>query len=264
LAFASPANAQTPCTQGISGGGNACGPYSWSGWPGSNGYNTYVVDQNVGAQPGSTGQIVVNNPSSWSATANYQSCGGCVQTFTAVQQLTNNWGNGGFNGSSDMPLSKLNLLQVVYSESSPQNSGTQYEFAPDLWTQYSSDIMMWADTSPVRCNGNGLSSNEILGQANLSGQNWTVYRYGGPGSEIIMILDGTSSTDPVATDTCARQTSGTLHVLAALKWVSAHVAGAPSWSSQTMSQFNTGWEITDANGAGTFNVNNMTYKVSVK
>lgn len=266
---AAPASAATPCTAQV---GGACGGYGWAGWPGSNGFNTYVQDQGVGPAPGSTGSITVTDPSNWSATASYGDCGGCVQTFTAVQQLTNNWGTGGFNGSSNMPLPALSKLQVVYSETSPSaDAGNQYEFAPDLWTNYGSDIMMWADTSTQangsegsRCDNNGLNASNIIGQANLSGQPWTVYSFG-KNSEIIFVLDGSTSTDPVDTDTCAQQESGTLHVLAALQWVSAHraVTGAPAWTSQFMTQFNTGWEITAGDG-GTYNVNSLAYNVTIK
>jgi hypothetical protein len=260
------ASADTTCTAGI---GGVCGAYSWTGWPGSNGYNTYVVDQSVDVQSGDTGSITATSPSGWSATADYASCGGCVQTYTAVQQLTNNWTGAGWTGPgpyTNTPLNALSKLQVAYSETSPAGAGNQYEFAPDLWTNYSDDIMLWADTSPVRCDDNGLNTGSIIGQANLGGQNWTVYRYGGQGGEIVFILDGSASTDPVSTDTCAQQESGTLHVLAALKWVSQHraVTGAPTWANQDIAQLNTGWEITDADGTGTYSVSQLSYDVAVK
>lgn len=249
-----------PCTAPI---GDGCGAYSWSGWPGSNGFNTYVMDQAVNVQPGSTGSVTANSPSSWATTASYTDCGGCVQTFNAVQQLTNNWGTGGFNGSSDMPLSALSKLQVVYTESDPAQPGNQYEFAPDLWTYYSSDIMMWADTSHVRCANNGLNSGNIIGQTKLgTTRNWTVYRYGGPGNEIVFVLDGGTSTDPVSTGTCAQQHSGTLHVLSALRWLANHGIG-PAWADQHMTQLNTGWEITAGDG-GTYSVTRLSYPVTVK
>lgn len=256
------------CNAGI---GGTCGAYDWAGWPGSNGFNTYVVDQAINVQPGGTGSIAVNGPSDWATTANYNSCGGCVQTFNAVQQLTNNWGSGGWNGGNDTPVSALSKLQVTYTETSPAGSGNQYEFSPDVWTNYagqqgggSGDIMMWGDTSHQRCVGNGLSSSDILGQATISKQHWTVYRYGTAGAEIIFILDGTSSTNPVGTGTCATQKSGTFHVLSALKWLSKHnVAKFPAFANLTMDQLNTGWEITDGAGPG-YSVTRLSYPVAVK
>lgn len=256
------------CTAQI---GDGCGAYSWSGWPGSNGFNTYVVDQDVGAQHGDTGSITADSPSSWTAQGNYVSCGGCVQTYTAVQQLMNNWGSGGFNGSDDVPVAHLGKLQVTYTENAPTTAGNQYEFSPDIWTNYagqagsgSGDIMMWGDTSHGRCVNNGLNASNIIGQATMSKQHWTVYRYGGPGVEIVFILDGTSSTDPVDTGTCATQKSGTFHVLSALKWLANHhVALFPSLANLTVGQMNAGWEITDMNGGG-YAVTRLAYPVSFK
>jgi len=264
---AAPASARASCTAGIGGG---CGPYHWAGWPGSNGFNTYVIDQAVNVQTGSTGHITARSPSSWQATASYASCGGCVQTFTAVQQLTNNWGGGGWNGSADTPVSALAKLQVRYAETAPSGPGNQYEFAPDIWTSYSGqlgpgtgDVMMWADTTGRRCTDNGLGAGDIIGHAALAGQPWTVYRYGPAGGEIVFIRDGGKSGDPAGTGTCATAKSGTLHVLSALKWLSGHAARFPPLSRLTMSQLNTGWEITDGGGAG-YAVTALAYPVAVK
>ena len=265
----SPASAAAACTAQL--GGNGCGAYTWPGWPGSNGFNTYVEAQNVGATSGSTGSVTVTSPSSWTATANYGDCGGCVQSYDSVQQLTNNWGTGGFNGSSDLPLSALKKLQVAYSETGAP--GDQYEFSPDIWTDYAGqqgpgtgDIMMWADTTSQRCVDNGLNASNIIGHANLSGQNWTVYSFG-PGEEIIMVLDGGTSTDPVddgANGSCAQQTSGTLHVLEALKWLSSHhVAMMPSFASNHLGNFDAGYEITVGNG-GQYAVTGLTFPMTIK
>lgn len=252
------ANAATACTAQV---GSNCGPYGWSGWPGSNGFNTYVMDQPVDPQPGSTGSITATSPSSWTAKANYTSCGGCVQTFTAVQQLTNNWNPAAknFTGSSNLPLSVLSRLQVTYAESSPADPGNQDEFAPDVWdTQAKADVMFWADTSPTRCVNNGLNSSDILGQATLGSQQWTVYHFG---AEVIIILDGTSSADPVSTGTCAQQKSGTIPILAGYKWLVKHGV-QPSLGSLT--QLNTGYEITAGDGTGQYAVTSLSYPVTIK
>jgi len=275
LSAAAPAMAAPACTAQI---GGSCGGYADQAfWPGSNGFNTYVMDQAVDPQQGDTGSITATGPSSWTAQADYTSCGGCVQTFTAVQQLTNNWtgqGNGwqGPGPYSNTPLPALKTLQITYSESTPSGPGNQSEWAPDLWTNYGSDIMLWADTSTAdatpgqpssRCDDNGLSASNIIGQAKLGAQQWTVYSFG-RSSEIIFVLDGTSSTDPVDTNTCAQQKAGTIHVLAALKWVSAHrsVTGAPPWADQFATQINTGWEITAGDGTGQYAVTRLAYKAS--
>jgi len=212
----------------------------------SNGYNTYVMDQKVGPQSGTSETLTANDPGSWSVAANDQPYGYTgVQMFDAVQQLTNDWNGSGWGGATaDTPLASLSALKVNYAESSPSDANSIYEFAPDVWSDnYGSDVMFWADTSHTRCVDNGMSAGNILGQAALGGQNWTVYRYGGVGSEIIFILDGTASTDPVDTGTCAQQKSGTIDILGGYQWLASH--GIMS-TVGSLSQLNTGWEITSA------------------
>lgn len=251
------------CTAKI---GGSCGPYAWSGWPGSNGYNTYVGDQEVDVQSGSTGGITVTGPSLWTATASYPSCSGCVQTYTAVQQLTNNWGSGGWNGSSNTPMSALSSLTISYTEVSPTGPDDQYEFSPDIWlSPYAGvkcggcgDVMMWVDTSSQRCSAvNGWT---VLGHPALGGQNWSAYvAPGGTGQEIILVLDGSGGSG-----TCATQNTGTIPVLAAIQWLSANPgsSGFPAFSQLQLTQFNIGWEITQGGGS-TFQVSKLAYNVTV-
>jgi hypothetical protein len=224
-----------------------CGPYSYAAIPMSNGYDTYVEAQRVGNNVGTVDTVTATNPGNWSVRANdvpYRYTG--VQMFDNVQQLTNDWNGSGWgdSGSADTPMSALSSLAVNYTETSPSDANSSYEFAPDVWTSnYRSDVMFWADTSPVRCTDNGLNARNIVGQARLVGQPWTVYRYGGAGGEVIFVLDGTTSTDPVGTGTCARQASGSIDILAGFNWLAAKRI-IPALGN--MSQLNTGWEITSA------------------
>ena len=260
LSAANPALASTcTTTNGV------CGPFSYAGIPMGNGYNTYVEAQQVGPQGGTSDTITATDPGNWTDVANdlpYGYTG--VQMFDNVQQLTNNWNGSGWGGCvtcSDTPLSRLSVLQVHYAESSPRDANSIYEFAPDVWNDnYGSDVMFWADTSPVRCTDNGMSAGNIIGHASLGGQAWTVYRYGGVGSEIIFILDGTSSTDPVSGGTCAQQNSGTVHILAGFQWLHRHgfMTGLGS-----LSQLNTGWEITSADNSR-FSMNSYSITATVK
>lgn len=251
-----PASAQPVCTVRID---DSCS-YKWSGWPGSNGFNTYVMDQAVNVQPGSAGSLTATSPSQWTTTAHYASCGGCVQTANMVQQQTNDWGRHGWNGTADTPVSALSKLQVKYAETSPRATAS-YEFATDIWTSYagqlgggSGDIMMWADTQG-RCNP-GAFGGTVLGHATFFGQHWTVHRYGPRGAEIIFVLDGAGGPG-----SCARQRAGTFHELVALRWLARHVAGFPAYKTLTMQLLNTGWEITG--GSGTFKVTSLSYPVTV-
>lgn len=244
---------------------SACGPYGPSNIPMANGYNTYVEAQQVGRQAGTSDTVTVNSPSSWSDVATDMPLGYTgVQMFDNIQQLTNDWNGHGWGSCvacTDTPVASLGELQVTYNETSPTDANSVYEFAPDVWNDnYGADVMFWADTSPLRCTDNGMSAGNIIGQATISGQHWTVYRYGGRGSEIIFILDGSTNTDPVDSGTCAQQTSGTIHILSGFRWLVRHHVMTNLGS---LSQLNTGWEITSADNS-TFAVNSYGINATVK
>lgn len=214
--------------------------------------------QSIGPNTGTTETVTANSPSDWTDTSTDVPAGyTSVQTFDAVQQLTENWcgtGWGNCGSPSDTPLASLSSLTVSYTESSPGTGA--YEFAPDVWdTAAPADVMFWADTSPLRCTDNGLNSSDIYGQATLGGQAWTVYHYG---SEVIFILDGGSDTDPVDNGTCAQQGSGTIDILAGFQWL---VANGIQPSLGSLTQLNTGWEVCSASGA--FTVTDLKYNVTV-
>jgi hypothetical protein len=213
----------------------------------SNGYDTYVGPQNVGSNSGTTAKATVTDPGNWSVTANATPYGyGGVQIFANDQQLTNDWGGAGWDGSSDTPLGSLSSLAVNYSETTPRDSSISAEYAPDIWTEeYPSDIMFWADTQG-RCNLGAFGAT-ILGTATFDGQTWTVNRYGGAGAEIIFVLD----SDPNIPNSCAQQTSGSIDIKAGLEWLQNN-GYIPT--PLHLTQIDTGWEITSAQNA-TFTVN---------
>ena len=65
-----------------------------------------------------------------------------------------------------------------------------------------------------------------------------MHRYGGPGAEIIFVLDRSGGTGR-----CAQQRSGTVNVKAGFDWLTANgfLKGTHS-----IRQLNSGWEITSA------------------
>ena len=212
----------------------------------ANGFNTYVSNQGVGPQRGTTETINANSPGDWEVVADAKPYGYTgVQTFPDVQQLTNDWCGSTTNWSTcanptDTPLASLSTLKVNYAERSPRDSRSIYEFAADVWTDnYGADVMFWVDTHG-RCN-EGAFGPTVLGHAVLGGQNWTVHRYGGAGAEIIFVLDGAGGAG-----TCAQQPAGTIDIKAGFDWLTAHgvVTGRV-----LVSQLNTGWEITSAANA---------------
>ncbi|MGN6753091.1 MAG: hypothetical protein ACTHJJ_11130 [Intrasporangium sp.] len=236
-----PPGSRWSCTAAL---GDGCGAYDYSGIPVGNGYNTYVMNQSVGPQTGTGQTLYVNNPGDWQVVADAQPYGYTgVQTFPDVQQLFNNWCGSEWNGCAsptNTPLDALSSLKVTYSETSPTDAKSIYEFAPDVWIDgYGADIMFWVDTHG-RCN-EGAFGPTVLGHAVLAGQNWTVHRYGAAGAEIIFVLDGAGGTG-----TCAQQASGTIDIKAGLDWLAAN---GFIGKRQSISQLNTGWEITSAKRA---------------
>jgi hypothetical protein len=225
----------------------------------ADGYRTYVEDQSINPQPGTAETITATGYGNWSDVANDQPYGFTgVQAFPSVQELMNDWnGNGWQNCGStcaDTPLSSLSSLKVNYSETSPQDANSIYEFAPDAWPDnYPSDVMFWADTHG-RCN-TGSYGGTVLGTAVFGGQTWTVNRYGGPGAEIIFVLD----SDPNVPDSCASQPSGSIDILAGLQWLASN-GYLPSLG--TLGMVNTGWEITSADNT-TFSMTSFSITAQV-
>ena len=238
--------------------GGSCGAYSWNIM--DNGFNSYVADQGVGPQSGTQETITANSATSWADLANdvpYGYTG--VQTAPQTNQLMNDYCPANHDWAdpvcasnqteTDTPFSALSSLRISYAESSPPDGVAQgqgiYEYGIDTWPDnYSNDIMTWTDTSFTRCTQNGMSASNILGQMPLGGQNFTLYHFG---TELIFILDGTSSTDPVTTGTCARQTSGTIDVLGEFQWLAANkfIPGLGPMGLIVPAL----WEVTSANNA---------------
>lgn len=218
-----------------------CGPYSYAGIPMSNGFNTYVSNQDLGII--GTQTVSANDPGDWKVVSNLTNDGGRVQTYPDVQQLTNDWNGSGWGNCggacADTPWRQLSTLKINYNETSPQ-SGASYQFSPDVWGPGPWDIMFWVDTHG-RCN-EGAFGPTLLGHFTMDGQNWTAHQYG---TEIILVLDGAGGPG-----TCAQQPSGTIDILAGLNWLwnNNHISGTD------MTQLNTGWEITQSSGQ-TFRMN---------
>jgi hypothetical protein len=238
--------------------GGVCGAYDYAPNVMSNGYNLYVEDQSVGPQTDSN-TLTATDPGNWSSVENDKPYGYTgVQDYPSIQQQTNDWCGtvtnwATCNTPADTPLASLNSLTVNYAETSPQDANSIYEFGADSWNDnYGSDVMFWTDTHG-RCN-EGAYGGTILGTATFGGQTWTVNRYGGPGAEIIFILD----SDPNTPNSCANQTSGTIDILPGYKWL---VANGYMSSLGKMGLVTAGWEVTSADST-TFTVSSYSVGVS--
>jgi hypothetical protein len=244
------------CT--ASGQNGTCGPYKYSSTSNpdghivnSNGYDTYVVDD-CWANPSCNLSQTTTDPGNWSITGSEPVGNTAVHDYPDTQQLFNNWTGHGWNGSgteTNTPISKLSSLTSTFSESMPHNSGTIAEAGYDIWTNYSSDIMVWVDNV-----NRGTGGAAKIGTAAIGKQHFTVYQFGGTGGEIIFSLDG-----PGGTGTFAHETSGTVNILGTLRWVQAH----GYVKNVKISQIDFGWELCSTGGsAETFTMKHFTIKGS--
>jgi hypothetical protein len=224
--------------------------------PYSNGYNTYVQNQEFGAS--GTQSLWANGPGDWKIVSNLADDGGRVLTFPDAQQLYYQ------NSMTDGPLmSSFSQFKVNYNETSPGGTANAYQFSPDLFfsnygcSTCSGDIMFWVDVNG-RCN-EGAYGPSLLGHFTMpDGSGWTAHRYDSSsnpahvnnGNEIILVKDG-----PGGQGTCAQDSSGAIDIKAGLAWLSSN-GFMPADPRLQIVQ--TGWEITKSSNA-TFKVNSMTY-----
>ena len=230
--------------------GDHCGPYLYPPVIMSNEYDTYVGN-NCWGDPTCHFTTTVTDPGHWNTVATEPAGQTAVVAYPDVQQLTNDWCGSGWNTArclspTDTPLSALTSLTSTFTEAMPHDTGTIAEFGYDLWTNYSSDIMIWTDNVNRGAGGAKLlASDQVIG-----GQSFDVYQYGGAGGEIIFSLNGAAGSG-----TFANETSGTVDILGTLAWVQSHGYA----SDITIGQIDAGWEICSTGGGpGTFTMSGFT------
>ena len=217
----------------------------------SNGYNTYIAN-NCWADPTCQQTLSANSFGHWQVTANEPAGNGSVKTAPEAQQQFNNWCpgrktfenlvSGGCPSSEEnTPISALSQLTSTYAESTPHNSQTIAQWAWDNWLAndagHSDEIMVWVDTTG-RCNS-GSFGNQVHAPVTIGGQQWTPHQYPNS-SEFIWTLDGAGGAG-----SCAQQASGTVDLLALLKWMQAN--GYAS-ASATLSLLDGVFEICSTGG----------------
>jgi hypothetical protein len=219
--------------------GDHCGPYVYPPAIMSNGSDTYVGN-NCWGDPACKFTTTVADPGHWHTVATEPAGQTAVVAYPDVQQLTNDWCGSGWNTArcprpTDTPLSALTSLTSSFNEAMRHNRGTIAEFGYDLWTNYSSDIMIWTDNVNRGAGGAKLlASDQVIGR-----QPFDVYQYGGAGGEIIFSLNGTGGSG-----TFANETSGTVDILGTLAWVQSHRYA----SNIKIGQIDAGWEICSTGG----------------
>jgi hypothetical protein len=217
----------------------------------SNGYNTYLAN-NCWADPSCEQILSANSFGDWQVSADEPAGNGSVRTAPEAQQQFNNWCpsshtwsnlvENGCGSTTDTPISALSELTSTYAESTPHNSQTIAQWAWDNWLSndagYPDEVMVWIDNNG-RCNS-GSFGTQVHAPVTFAGQEWTPHQYPNS-SEFIWSLDG-----PGGAGTCAQQASGTVDLLALLKWMQANGYAAPG---AAISLIDGVWEICSTGGA---------------
>jgi len=164
----------------------------------------------------------------------------CANSYHDVQVTSNQpTGNtaietypdvGAMYTGTDTPVAGLKDVTNTYTESFPAD--VIGEAADDIWlNNWKLEIMIWVDV-----HHENPSYLPTIGHATLGGQHFTVYSNA---PEYIFELNH------------PHQTTGTTHILGAIRWMIAH-GYAPASSGITEAQF--GWEIASTNGPQKFNL----------
>lgn len=201
-------------------------------------YGPWVIYNNAWGPSAGTYVIKAQSPSSWTMTANQNGgggCGGCaVEAFESAQWNYNK-----------TPVSSVKYLYSSFSQTMPtgslQTNGFDAEAAYDMFINGSDtdEVMVWVD------NQGQTPAGSRDGVAVIFGQKFDVYVAGATKS---FVLEN-------------NETSGTVHYAAILGWLHSHGMLA---SSDTLSQFNFGWEVCDTGGVTrTFTVHNLTLHQNV-
>jgi Glycosyl hydrolase family 12 len=207
-----------------SAGNGNCGPYGYRPISNSNGYTTYVANNMWGCGSGNCGPQTVTayDPGDWSVKSAQASGNTAVLTYPDVQQVFTKTTN------TDPPLSAFTSITSGFTETMNPQAGTDAEAAYDLWLSHTSgpnEVMIWVDNV-----GRGSGGAQRIGAATIAGQAFTVYQY--QGGEVIFSLN-------------QNEQSGTVDILAALKWLQGH--GLASAGAQ-LGQVDFGFEICSTGG----------------
>jgi hypothetical protein len=209
-----------------SAGGGNCGPYPYPPISNSNGYTTYVANNMWGCGNGDCGPQILTayDPGHWSVMSTQGSGNTAVLTYPDVQQVFTKTTN------TDPAISAFASITSDFTEAMSLQAGTDAEAAYDLWLSNTfgpKEIMIWVDNA-----GRGSGGAQQIGTATIGGRSYTVLQYGGQDGEIIFSLD-------------RNEQSGTVDILAALKWLQGHRLVSPKAG---LGQVDFGFEICSTGG----------------
>jgi Glycosyl hydrolase family 12 len=160
--------------------------------------------------------IWANAPSDWGVVSTMAAGNTAVLTYPDIGKLYN-----------DKRVSSFKLVRDGFTESMPRSlKGLRAEAANDVWlNHWNIEMMIWVDTV-----GRSLAGGTRIGSATISGQHFSVWKFGG--SEFIFKLNH-------------NETSGQTHILASINWLINHHR-VPANATLTQAEF--GWEIASTNG----------------
>jgi hypothetical protein len=205
-----------------------CGPYGYRPISNSNGYTTYVGNNMWGCGPDTNTtscgpqSITAYDPGNWSATSTQANGNTAVLTYPNVQQVFTK------TTDTDPAISAFASITSDFAETMNPQAGTDAEAAYDIWLSNTSgpnEIMIWVDNV-----GRGSGGAQQIGTATIGGQAFTVYQY--KGGEVIFSLDH-------------NEQSGTVDILATLKWLQGHGLVRPG---AQLGQVDFGFEICSTGG----------------
>ncbi len=154
--------------------------------------------------------------SDWGAVSDMATGNTAVLTYPDIGEMFN-----------DQPVSRFGLIRNGFTEAMPrQVKGLSAEAADDVWlNDYNIEMMIWVDNV-----GRSLAGSTRIGSATISGQHFTVWKYGS--TEFIFDLNH-------------NETSGQTAILASIDWLISH-GYVPA--GVTLTQVDFGWEIASTHG----------------
>jgi len=205
----------------------SCGPYLYPAITGSDGTNTTVGQDVWNPISGWSQTLHAGDPGNWYVTANMPAGNTAVVSFPNT---------GESYGSS--PLSSFSSILSSFAENMNPKTGTSAEAAYDIWlNDWHNEVMIQHDMfdrgGPC---GPVLATVSFGGNGGVAPHDWILCQYG---SELIWQVAGQGNR--------YGEPSGSVDVLAMLRWLEDHGGYLPKGSSLTAIGY--GFEICSTGGA---------------
>ncbi|HET9071617.1 MAG TPA: hypothetical protein VFN60_06855 [Acidimicrobiales bacterium] len=184
----------------------------------------FILNNNEWNGGGGQQTIWANSATNWGVTST-QPAGTAVRTYPEEQKFFH------------QPLSQFSTVSSSFAESGPSTG--DWEAAYDIWvnaapiTAGTTEVMIWVDNHSQRPAG------QVVGTASIGGQTWQVWNRpstGGKHAVVSFVLNSLTG---------ANETSGSVDILATLKWMQSH---SLLNATPELDQIDWGWEVCSTNG----------------